>query len=107
MKKFFRINVFSSLPLILLITCYGRITAQPKLEYLLSMNQPYTHYFEVSTKVTGLQKEYIDFLMPAWAPGSYLVRDFPKNVEFFDAYDGDGKELKFEKITFNFNYNTL
>ena len=36
--------------------------------------------------------------MPVWAPGSYLVRDFPKNVEFFHAFDGNGNELKFEKI---------
>lgn len=69
-----------------------------KLEYSLSMSKPYTHYFEVTTKVTGLQKDYIDFQMPVWAPGSYLVRDFPKNVDFFHAYNGKGKELKFEKI---------
>ncbi|MGA7837222.1 MAG: PDZ domain-containing protein [Ignavibacteriaceae bacterium] len=69
-----------------------------KLEYFLSMSKPYTHYFEVTTKVTGLQKKYIDFLMPVWAPGSYLVRDFPKNVEFFHAYGTNGNELKFEKI---------
>jgi predicted metalloprotease with PDZ domain len=69
-----------------------------QLEYFLSMSKPYTHYFEVTTKIKGLQKNYIDFLMPVWAPGSYLVRDFPKNVEFFHAYNANGNELKFEKI---------
>ncbi len=85
--------------------------SQIRLEYTLSMSKPYTHYFEVKMKVEGLQsepalhrgelttlaKDHIDFMMPVWAPGSYLVRDFPKNVEFFRAYDKTGKELKFEK----------
>lgn len=74
------------------------IKPQAKLEYYLSMSQPHTHYFEVETVVSGLEKESIDFIMPVWAPGSYLVRDFPQNVEFFHAYDKNQNELKFEKI---------
>ena len=83
---------------LILITAPSQSFAQIKLEYTLSMSKPYTHYFEVETKVIGLKKDHIDFLMPVWAPGSYLVRDFPKNVEFFKASDGAGNRLKFEKI---------
>ena len=84
--------------LLVLITSSSQLSAQIRLEYTLSMSKPYTHYFEVETKVTGLKKDHIDFLMPVWAPGSYLIRDFPKNVEFFKASDGSGNNLKFEKI---------
>ena len=72
--------------------------SQVKLDYKLSMSKPYTHYFEVEMNVKGLKKNYIDFIMPVWAPGSYLVRDFPKNVEFFKASDESGNKLKFEKV---------
>jgi len=92
------VQVITTLFLFFLILSANMQAQNVQLEYFLSMSKPYTHYFEVTTKVTGLQKDYIDFLMPVWAPGSYLVRDFPKNVEFFHAYNGNGDELKFEKI---------
>ncbi|HKI78073.1 MAG TPA: hypothetical protein VKA26_06000, partial [Ignavibacteriaceae bacterium] len=82
---------------LLLFFLAANLIAQPKLSYTLSMTKPYTHYFEVTTTVTGLEKDYIDFILPVWAPGSYLIRDFPKNVEFFKAFDKNGAELKFEK----------
>ena len=71
------------------------------LRYTLEMPQPHTHYFEVSATLEGARKKYIDFTMPVWAPGSYLVREFPKNVEGFEATDGAGKVLKSEKIDKN------
>jgi len=96
----FKINFYAGIIALfsILIAVPSESYAQIKMDYTLSMSKPYTHYFEVETKVTGLRKAYIDFLMPVWAPGSYLVRDFPKNVEFFKASDESGKNLKFEKI---------
>src|SRR3546814_19964915 len=38
--------------------------------------------------------------MAVWAPGSYLIREFPKNVEGFRALAGK-KELQSEKISKN------
>ncbi|MBB6610064.1 M61 family metallopeptidase [Pontibacter sp. Tf4] len=65
------------------------------------MPEPHTHYFEVSATLEGARKKYIDFTMPVWAPGSYLVREFAKNVEGFNATDGAGKALRSEKIDKN------
>lgn len=92
------LNFFFVFFILFLLTTTSLSAGNIKLEYFLSMSRPQTHYFEVTTRVTGLQKDYIDFLMPVWAPGSYLVRDFPKNVEFFHAYGPDGSELKFKKM---------
>ncbi len=97
MQKFIH-HCLLSLTLAFLVFAGSMNYAQINLEYKLSMTEPYTHYFEVEIKVTGLKKEYIDLLMPVWAPGSYLVRDFSKNVEFFNASDASGNKLKFEKI---------
>jgi len=72
------------------------------LSYTLSMPEPHSHYFEVDAKLQGVgKKKYVDFTMPVWAPGSYLVREFAKNVEGFSATDGSGKTLRTEKIDKN------
>ncbi|GAB3196362.1 putative metalloprotease with PDZ domain [Pontibacter aydingkolensis] len=71
------------------------------LRYTLSMPEPHTHYFKVEAELSGVKKKYVDFTMPVWAPGSYLVREFAKNVEGFRATDKDGKELRSEKIEKN------
>ena len=73
--------------------------AVPKLAYLLSMDEPHTHYFDVEMRLTDLDKrEYLDIKMPVWTPGSYLIREFAKNVEGFTANDG---KLRSEKINKN------
>lgn len=70
------------------------------ITYKLSMPEPHTHYFEVEMSVNGYEKETIDFQLPVWAPGSYLVREFSKSVEDFHAFDR-GKEVKFDLIDKN------
>ncbi len=75
---------------------------KPKIEYFLSMPEPHTHYFEVSMTVenSDKSKDYTDFKMPVWTPGSYLIREYAKNVEGFSANDGTNA-LKFDKINKN------
>jgi predicted metalloprotease with PDZ domain len=75
--------------------------AAPKLEYFLSMDEPHTHYFDVQMKVSGMKQAYIDFKLPVWTPGSYLIREYARNVEGFTAKAGKGQELKAEKISKN------
>src|SRR3546814_18205273 len=50
--------------------------------------------------VSGLAREQLDLKMAVWAPGSYLIREFPKKVEGFRALAGK-KELQSEKISKN------
>ncbi len=51
----------------------------------LAMPSPQTHYFDVTTTIDiarlKTNKSYVDFKMPAWTPGSYLIREYAKNVE--------------------------
>ncbi|WP_242928308.1 M61 family metallopeptidase [Pontibacter vulgaris] len=71
------------------------------IKYTLSMPEPHTHYFEVEMELQGARKKYIDYKLPVWAPGSYLVREFAKNVESFEASDKAGKALSAQKINKN------
>ena len=92
-------NYLSKILLIILfISSLSFSQTETKIEYILSMSNPHTHYFEVVMKVTDYDKDVIDFLMPVWAPGSYLIREFAKNVSFFKADDNQNNPLLFEKI---------
>ncbi|GAB3651178.1 PDZ domain-containing protein [Hymenobacter agri] len=75
--------------------------AVPSLRYTLSMPLPQSHYFEVKMELGGFGADYTDLKMPVWAPGSYLVREFAKNVEGFEARTAAGQPLAVEKINKN------
>ena len=62
------------------------IYANGSIEYAVSISEPQTHYFEVEIQLKNFNGDYVDFKMPVWTPGSYLVREFAKNVEGFEAY---------------------
>ncbi len=67
------------------------------IEYVVSMPNPDTHYFDVKVHLKGYGKDQVDFKLPVWTPGSYLVREYAKNVESFTAVTGDQKALNFHK----------
>jgi len=66
-----------------LFFCLGisvQISAQT-LTYHLYFPEPHTHYVEVQFDIVGNKQDSLDFKMPTWTPGSYLIREFAKNVE--------------------------
>ncbi len=73
----------------------------PAVQVQVRMTQPWTHYFEVSVKVSRIVQDHLDFVMPVWTPGSYLVREYARNVEEFCAEDGSGKALGWLKTDKN------
>ena len=77
------------------------MAAVPTLRYTLAMPAPQTHYYEVKMELGGFPADYTDVKMPVWAPGSYLVREYAKNVEGFQARTTGGQPLAFEKINKN------
>ncbi|MCG8311460.1 MAG: PDZ domain-containing protein [Cytophagales bacterium] len=78
------------------------LAAKGTLEYRISMPNPHTHYFEVEILLKNYDQNFVDFKMPVWTPGSYVVREFSKNVEAFKAFDADdGSPLEFRKINKN------
>ena len=86
--------------LFVLVIPFMATKAQVKIDYELSFTEPQAHYVDVQMNIAGLSKPYVDVKMPVWAPGSYLVREFSKNVEGFTAKAGN-KQLKAEKVKKN------
>ena len=56
-----------------------------EISYKLSMPKPQNHYFEVEMSLSNFKDKQLDIKMPVWAPGSYLVREFAKNVNLVKA----------------------
>lgn len=74
----------------------------PSIHFTLSFSEPQAHYVEVEMHIKSFTSlDYLDLKMPVWAPGSYLIREYPKNVERFSASSTEGKELKTYKTSKN------
>ncbi|MBN9293079.1 MAG: M61 family metallopeptidase [Flavobacteriia bacterium] len=83
----------------LLLSIYSFVSAQ--IDYTLKMSNPQSHYFEVEMTIKNIKEKEIEVKMPVWAPGSYLVRDFSKNVNLVKAFDEKGNTLMVEKTKKN------
>lgn len=70
-----------------------------QISYLLSFDVPEKYIDVEMTYIPGSAATTGDvtFKMPVWAPGYYLILDYPKNVSDFKATGSDGKALKWEK----------
>lgn len=73
--------------------------------YKIFFEKPFTHYCDVEIRVPLLEpiqnKEAVIFSMPVWTPGSYLVREFARNVEQVKAYGSRGDQLIVAKVNKN------
>mgnify|MGYP003575465944 CR=1 FL=1 len=75
--------------------------SHPQISFKVSFKEPQAHYAEVQMNLADVKGKEVEVAMPVWAPGSYLVREFAKNVEGFGAYSAGGSSLNFEKTDKN------
>ena len=59
--------------------------------------EPVEHYIQVELSASELQGDCTLLKMPVWAPGYYLIVDYPKNLVGFAATDLQGRSLSWEK----------
>ncbi|MDN7639207.1 M61 family metallopeptidase [Burkholderia cepacia] len=55
------------------------------------------HLFEVSVTVTDPDPEGQRFSLPVWIPGSYLVREFARNIVTLGAFNDAGRRVRIAK----------
>ncbi len=53
---------------------------RPPIRYRIQPKHPHAHLFEVSCTVADPDPAGQRFALPAWIPGSYLIRDFARHV---------------------------
>ena len=77
------------------------LSAQEKIAFKVSFSEPQAHYADIEMEISGLKTDQIDLKMPVWTPGSYLIREFAKNVETFKASSAAGGVLSASKVDKN------
>jgi predicted metalloprotease with PDZ domain len=63
----------------------GNAAGAVKIAYVITFPEAQAHYADIEMTIAGLQQNSLDVKMPVWTPGSYLVREYAKNVESFSA----------------------
>ncbi len=59
------------------------------IRYQISSDNPATHYFDIKLLIDSPDPDGQCLRMPNWIPGSYLIRDFAKNIVTLNAWCGD------------------
>ena len=65
--------------------------------YRIRPHNPAAHLFEVQLQVANPDPAGQVFAIPAWIPGSYMIRDYAKHVVAIRA-ESDGRSVALEKI---------
>ncbi|NTW49406.1 MAG: M61 family metallopeptidase [Chlorobiales bacterium] len=69
-----------------------------KAHYQLKALSPNLHLFQVTLTVENQGSlDTIDFRLPAWRPGRYMIQNYASNVQEFRAFSGD-TALDFQKL---------
>ncbi|MBM2812500.1 MAG: hypothetical protein HW416_3259 [Chloroflexi bacterium] len=71
----------------------------PPVHYRVNIRRPATHLFHVVMELdaASLPAATLDVRFPVWTPGSYLVREFARQVQDFHAVDEKDRQLPWRK----------
>lgn len=69
------------------------------IDYTISL-EPHRHLVDVAIRIAAPVAPLV-VGMPSWTPGSYLLREFPRNVQDFSAHDASGLALRWHKLDKN------
>ncbi len=67
------------------------------MHYQISAHNPAAHVFRVKCFVDVSTGDGLRISLPAWIPGSYMIRDFAKNIVWIKAMS-NGAPVKLEKL---------
>ncbi|WP_295451153.1 peptidase M61 [uncultured Thiodictyon sp.] len=67
------------------------------LTYRVCPQHPQAHLFAVELVIGDPPAGSLQLAMPAWCPGSYMIRDFARNLQQLTAQDGQGRPLPLTK----------
>ncbi len=67
------------------------------VHYRVAMPRPHAHLFEVEATFPA-GPDVLDAVMPVWTPGSYLVREYARQVQDVTARGPDGQPLPVRRV---------
>ncbi len=69
------------------------------VEYHVGVDNPKNHRAQVRVQIPEVSGPTVDLVLPSWVPGSYLIRDFARNVRDVRAeVTGSGEPLPVRKV---------
>ena len=71
------------------------------VRYTVRIPAPATHYLEVDASIPVAGQRTLTLMLPVWTPGSYLVREFARNLEQVRATSSAGAPLDVRKTQKN------
>lgn len=71
------------------------------VRYVVSFPEVANHYVEIEATIPTDGQTAPEVFMPVWTPGSYLVREYARNLDRVTAQDLSGTPLPIEKIAKN------
>ena len=72
-----------------------------RINYTVHMPNPATHVFKVEMAITEVAAEQLQIALPVWTPGSYLIREYAKNVNDLKVFSTNGHPLPTQKVNKN------
>lgn len=85
-------RITSVLTLVLVAFCLAKTHAQSLISYQLSFSKPSSHYVEVEMQIDAYPADTLEVRLPVWTPGSYLIREFARNLDGLTA-EQDGQAV--------------
>jgi predicted metalloprotease with PDZ domain len=76
------------------MTVSAKTNSAPRVHYNIKIESPHSHYAKVTLRIEDVKPGAMDIYMPIWTPGSYLAREFAKNVESVNAIGLTADESK-------------
>ncbi|MFC0402272.1 M61 family metallopeptidase [Paraburkholderia rhizosphaerae] len=67
------------------------------IRYTIVPKQPAAHLFEVTVTVADPHPDGQRFMLPVWIPGSYMVREFERNIVTLRAFNDAGRKVRLDK----------
>lgn len=86
---------------------WGALLSQPvspepidPVSYRVSFAMAQNHYVDIEAKIPATSGD-LELFLPVWTPGSYMVREYSRQIESVQFLSADGKPLGFEKTRKN------
>ncbi|MPQ76014.1 M61 family metallopeptidase [Hydrogenovibrio sp. JE_KL2] len=68
------------------------------IHYTVTLENAHAHLIDVHLRIENVHQTTLNLSLPNWIPGSYLIRDFAKNLIDMSAKDGNGNTLEIRML---------
>lgn len=69
-----------------------------KVHYRVEIKNPQNHLVRVVLSLKKRAEQKMRFFLPAWSPGSYLIREYARHIRCFNAWQKNGEVLYHQQV---------